>query len=95
MCRISMRRPGSAFTSWPGRIFSGPRGAAKVGRRVYTYPPGSRIEFFDDRRLALVLVPHRGYATPWTLHIVHEGGELFGVPAQVILRVERELFGII
>ena len=75
--------------------FSGTGGAFKLGRTGFSYPPGSRIEFFDDRRLALILVPHRGYVTPWRLHIVHEGGELFGVPAQIILRVERELFKII
>ena len=75
--------------------FSGNGGAFKAGHRAYSYPPGSRIEYAEDRRLVFVLIPRRGFVHPWQLHVVHEGGELFGVPAQVILRVERELFGII
>ena len=42
--------------------------------------------------MALVRVPHPGYAHPWTLHVVCERGEIHGIPAPLQMRAEREHF---
>jgi hypothetical protein len=76
--------------------FSGTGGAFKLGRTGFTYPAGSQVSYFDDPatawRVALVRVPHSGYAHPWTLHIVCERGEILGIPAKILMDAEREHF---
>ena len=72
--------------------FSGNAGAIKLGRTRFSYPPGSRIAYTDDRHVAVVFVPRPGYTFPWRLHFLCEAGELLGVPAPVQLRAEREMF---
>ena len=43
--------------------FSGSGGAVKVGRRIYSYPAGSQVEYSEDRRgigLMILRPPGRG-----------------------------------
>lgn len=62
-------------------------GSLVLGATRYSLPEAARVSYFDHRgeRVALVLVGR-------VLHVLHERGELYGIPAKILLKTRREHF---
>jgi hypothetical protein len=69
----------------PSRL-TGP-GSLTLGGTVYRLPEAAKVSYFDHRgdRVALVLVGR-------ALHVLHATGEIFGIPARILLNTRREHF---